>query len=52
MLGCSKGPEKALTYQFGGERASDLPSLSQWNCNAEIEIFVSATMYGYRANYC
>jgi uncharacterized protein (DUF4415 family) len=32
ILGHSKGREKALTYQFGGESNTDLPSGGQWRC--------------------
>ena len=32
ILGHSKGREKALTYQFGGQNNTDLPPGGQWRC--------------------
>ena len=32
ILGHSKGREKALTYQFGGQSNTDLPPGGQWRC--------------------
>ena len=32
ILGHSKGQEKALTYQFGGQSRSGLPRQGQWRC--------------------
>ena len=32
VLGHSRGEEKALTYQFGGEGKSGLPPGGQWKC--------------------
>ena len=32
ILGHSKGQEKALTYQFGGQSRSGLPSGGEWRC--------------------
>jgi len=32
ILGHSKGQEKALTYQFGGESRSGLPRGGEWRC--------------------
>ncbi len=32
ILGHSKGEEKALTYQFGGQSRSGLPSAGEWRC--------------------
>lgn len=32
ILGHSQGEEKALTYQFGGESRSGLPSRGEWRC--------------------
>jgi hypothetical protein len=32
ILGHSQGQKKALTYQFGGESASSLPSRGDWKC--------------------
>jgi hypothetical protein len=32
ILGHSKGEEKALTYQFGGQSSSGLPSGGEWRC--------------------
>jgi hypothetical protein len=32
ILGHSKGKEKALTYQFGGQSRSGLPPGGEWRC--------------------
>ena len=32
ILGNSKGQEKALTYQFGGESSRGLPPGGEWRC--------------------
>jgi hypothetical protein len=32
VLGHSKGEEKALTFQFGGESNSGLPPKGEWRC--------------------
>ena len=32
ILGHSRGEEKALTYQFGGESKSGLPPGGEWRC--------------------
>jgi hypothetical protein len=32
ILGHSKGEEKALTFQFGGESGSGLPPGGEWRC--------------------
>ena len=32
ILGHSKGQEKALTYQFGGQSESGLPPRGNWRC--------------------
>jgi hypothetical protein len=32
ILGKSKGQEKALTYQFGGQSRSGLPRGGEWRC--------------------
>jgi len=32
VLGHSKGQEKALTYQFGGESSRGLPPGGEWRC--------------------
>jgi hypothetical protein len=32
ILGHSRGQEKALTYQFGGESKSGLPQGGEWRC--------------------
>ena len=32
ILGHSKGQEKALTYQFGGQSRSGLPPGGEWRC--------------------
>jgi hypothetical protein len=32
ILGHSKGAEKALTYQFGGQSSSGLPPNGEWRC--------------------
>jgi hypothetical protein len=32
ILGHSRGEEKALTYQFGGEATKPLPPGGQWKC--------------------
>jgi len=32
ILGHSKGQEKALTYQFGGQSKSGLPPGGEWRC--------------------
>ena len=32
VLGHSRGEEKALTYQFGGESKSGLPTGGEWRC--------------------
>jgi len=32
ILGHSQGQEKALTYQFGGQSKSGLPSQGEWRC--------------------
>lgn len=32
VLGHSRGEEKALTYQFGGESSSGLPPGGEWRC--------------------
>lgn len=32
ILGHSKGEEKALTFQFGGESSTGLPPGGQWRC--------------------
>lgn len=32
ILGHSRGQEKALTYQFGGQSSTGLPPGGQWRC--------------------
>ena len=32
ILGHSKGQEKALTFQFGGQSSSGLPPRGEWRC--------------------
>jgi hypothetical protein len=32
ILGHSKGDEKALTFQFGGQSSSELPPGGEWRC--------------------
>jgi hypothetical protein len=38
ILGHSKGEERALTYQFGGESNSGLPPDGKWRCLALSEV--------------
>ncbi len=38
VLGHTKGQEKALTYQFGGESTSGLPRGGEWRCLVLAEV--------------